>query len=99
MSKALLTISFTELCEFENITEEVIIQVVEYGIALPIEGDSSADWVFDATSVCWLKKAVRLYQDLQVDWVAVAMVIDLLQQKEALQKENEYFQRQLERFL
>lgn len=46
-----------------------------------------------------LKKALRLHQDLEIDWVAVAMVIDLMQEKEALQKENEAYQRQLKRFI
>jgi chaperone modulatory protein CbpM len=58
-----------------------------------------ADWVFDASSVHWLQKAVRLQHDLDIDWVAVAMVIDLLKKNEALQRQNECFQQQLKRFL
>jgi chaperone modulatory protein CbpM len=42
---------------------------------------------------------VRLQHDLDIDWVAVAMVIDLLKKNEALQRQNECFQQQLKRFL
>ncbi|MFT6906190.1 MAG: chaperone modulatory protein CbpM [Oleiphilaceae bacterium] len=46
----------------------------------------------------WFKKALRLQQDLELDWIAVALIIDLMQQKELLLRENECFQQQLERF-
>jgi chaperone modulatory protein CbpM len=57
------------------------------------------DWVFDTTSVHWLRKAVRLHSDLDIDWVAVAMVIDLLRRNEELERRNQCFEQQLKRFL
>jgi len=99
MTEILLTISASELCLTKTITEEMILAAVESGVAEPIEGEDLVNWVFDSTSVHWLKKAIRLHQDLEIDWVAVAMVIDLLQQKESLQRENQYIRQQLKRFL
>lgn len=99
MTEILLKISVRELCQVEKITEQFVIEAVESGIAAPVEGKEVTDWVFDTTSVHWLKKAIRLHQDLEIDWIAVAMVIDLLQQKESLQRENQTIQQQLERFL
>lgn len=99
MKEIVLTISVHELCEYQGLNEELIAEVVEHGIAAPTRGCAVAEWVFDATSVYWLKKAARLHHDLEIDWVAVAMVIDLLQQKEALEKQNYYFEQQLNRFL
>ncbi|MFT4941297.1 MAG: chaperone modulatory protein CbpM [Paraglaciecola sp.] len=99
MGDTILKISLTELCEAEQINEELIIEVVEYGIAQPVAGKSVEEWIFDPTSVHWLKKAIRLNRELEIDWVAVAMVIELLKQKEHLQQENQNLQHQLARFL
>lgn len=90
--------SCTEICQYEGIEKEAVIDIVEYGIAKPIAGKDAMDWVFDISSVHWMKKAARLSRDLEIDWVAVALVIDLLQQRESLQRENERYQRQLQRF-
>jgi chaperone modulatory protein CbpM len=98
MNTAIFSISFRELCQFEGIQRDVIIDIVDYGIVAPIEGDDINNWVFDTNSVYWIKKAVRLYQDLEIDWIAVAMLVDLLQQKELLQRENRAIQQQLRRF-
>ncbi|MDB4542673.1 chaperone modulator CbpM [bacterium] len=103
MSESLFSISFYELCQHDDIESHLVIEIVEYGIVIPLnreeEGPSAEQWRFDTDSVYWLKKALRIHQDLEIDWVAVAMVIDLMQQKEALQKENKAYQRQLHRFV
>jgi len=99
MSETILRISLNELCEAEEINQDIIIEVVEYGIAAPVVGNTVDEWAFDPTSVHWLKKAIRLSRELEIDWVAVAMVIELLKQKEQLQQQNQNLQRQLERFL
>jgi chaperone modulatory protein CbpM len=98
MNETILKISLNELCEAEQINEELIVEVVEYGIAQPAAGKAVKEWIFDPTSVHWLKKAIRLNRDFEIDWVAVAMVIELQKQKEYLQQENQNLQRQLARF-
>jgi chaperone modulatory protein CbpM len=98
MSDIVLSISLRELCQYEGLNEQLIIEVVEHGIAQPVAGNDVVDWVFDTASVHWLKKAVRLHYDLEIDWVAVAMVIDLLQKNEALRRQNQCFEQQLSRF-
>lgn len=99
MTQTLLTIACHELCELERIENDYLIEIVEYGIVHPMTGIDTEDWVFEVSHVRWIKKAVRLYQDLDIDWVAIAMVIELMQQKENLEKENARYQQQLERFL
>ncbi|MCB1691052.1 MAG: chaperone modulator CbpM [Halioglobus sp.] len=98
MTELVFSISLHELCQCEEFTEQVIVEVVDHGIAQPVAGHDVADWVFDTTSVHWLRKAVRLHSDLEIDWVAVAMVIDLLRKNEALEKQNRHFEQQLRRF-
>lgn len=99
MTEVVLSVSLHELCQYEGLSEQLIVEVVEHGIARPVAGRKVVDWVFDTTSVHWLRKAVRLHTDLDIDWVAVAMVIDLLRKNEALRKRNQYFEQQLKRFL
>lgn len=99
MTELVLSISLQELCQYEELSEQLIVEVVEHDIAQPVAGRNTADWVFDASSVHWLKKAVRLHTDLEIDWVAVAMVIDLLRENERLERRNRGFEQQLMRFL
>ncbi len=99
MKRTLSIISFSELCQLENIESENIIEIVEYGIVKPLEDAETEEWEFETSSVYWIKKAVQLYQDLEIDWLAVALLIELMQQRDSLRKENEFFQQQLKRLL
>lgn len=99
MTDIVLSVSLQELCQYEGLSEQLIVAVVDHGIAQPVAGNDVVDWVFDPASVHWLQKAVRLHYDLEIDWIAVAMVIDLLQKNEALRRENECIEQQLKRFL
>ena len=99
MSDIVSKVSLQELCAQEGVTETIVIEVVEHGIAEPLAGNDFNDWIFKCGSVHWMKKAIRLHHDLDIDWVSIAMVIDLLQQKEALLKENEHLKKQLHRFV
>jgi chaperone modulatory protein CbpM len=99
MTDIILSISVQELCQYEGCNEQLIVEVVDHGIAHPVKGRSVADWVFDTTSVRWLQKAIRLHYDLEIDWIAVAMVIDLLRENESLQKQNQCIEQQLKRFI
>lgn len=92
-------ITYRELCRTEGIESEYVIAIVEYGIVTPKNQAPIEEWVFEANSVYWIKKALRLRQDLEIDWVAVSMVIELLRQKDTLEKENLRINRLLQRFI
>lgn len=94
-----LYIDIEELCENESINEEVIIEVVEYGIAAPQRGGILSEWIFDLENAYWIKKAVTLNQQLMLDWAAISMVIDLMKEKERLVQENEQLRSRLNRLL
>ena len=99
MNTTIIHITFAELCELERIESDILIELVGHGIVTPVSGQLATDWVFETNAVPWIKKAVRLAGDLELDWVAVALVIDLMQQKEALERENQNYRLQLERFI
>jgi chaperone modulatory protein CbpM len=73
--------------------------VVEYGIVTPLEGDTLSEWVFDLESAHWIKKAIKLNQQLQIDWLATAMVIELMKKQQELIKENKQLKVRLSRLL
>ena len=70
MTDIVLGVSLHELCQCEGLTEQLIIEVVDHGIAQPVAGNNVVDWVFDTSSVHWLQKAVRLHYDLEIDWIS-----------------------------
>lgn len=99
MNISILRISVRELCEQEGISVEQVTTIVEHGIARPHSGKTQQDWEFDTTTAAWIRKALRLRRDLELDWIATAMLIDLLRQRDRLQDENQRLRQQLERFL
>lgn len=99
MSTTVTRMSMSELCEHEGVTRALLVQLVEYDIARPIEGGADADWSFDVGSVSWIKRALRLQRDLELDLAAVAVLVDLLREREQLQWENRCLRRRLGRFL
>jgi len=99
MSATILQISFAELCNLERLEHDIIVEIVNHEIVTPIRGDLAADWVFEASAVPVIKKAARLATDFEIDWIAVSMMIELMQQKEALERENAAYRLQLERFI
>lgn len=97
MSNITYQIRIDELCLNAGICQEAIVEVVEYGIATPIEDESIAKWAFDIESALWIKKAVKLSQELHLDWVATAMIIELMKTKQQLEKENSQLKARLNR--
>ena len=99
MTSTVIQITVSELCEREELSRPVVVQLVQYDIAQPLAGASIEDWVFDVTSAHWMKRAIRLQRDLDIDWIAVAMLIDLLRERERLSEENRCLRQRLGRFL
>lgn len=99
MSANLIKITVREICEREGISPQQLVTIVEYGIAVPLRGAGQDDWIFDTASAHWMHKALRLRRDLELDWVATSVLIDLLRQREELHRENAALRRQLRRFL
>jgi chaperone modulatory protein CbpM len=99
MSTSLMRISMREICEREGFSQTVVVNLVELDIARPVAGTTVEDWLFDTTDVHWIKTAVRLHRDLELDWIATGMLVDLLRQREQLRRENRRLRQQLERFI
>lgn len=99
MISSMMRVTVKELCEREELPRTLLVELIEYDIARPVSGSSVEDWVFDATGTHWLKCALRLQRDLDLDWVAVAMLVELLQERERLSEENRALRQRLQRFM
>ena len=82
-----------------DITEAVLIDIIEHGIVAPLLGDNSQTWVFHSNAFNVIKKASRLRRDLELEWQAIALVLDLLEQRDFLKAENTVLKQRLSRFI
>ncbi|WOJ93735.1 chaperone modulator CbpM [Congregibacter variabilis] len=92
-------VTIRELCEYEDISESIIVSAVDHEIAMPVAGHMTEEWVFEESQLVWIRRAIRLHEDLDLDWVATAMLIDLLREKERLESENQALRQRLNRFI
>lgn len=95
-------LSLTETCSTLGLERHFLIEIVEHGIVEPEyrPGESSPEhWMFDARMLDTLRRACRLRRDLELDWAAAALVLDLVEEKERLARENERLRQQLRRFI
>jgi chaperone modulatory protein CbpM len=91
-------LTLDDMCDAVELPQQTFIKLVEHGILNP-RGEQPAEWTFDLTMVSIARKATRLHRDLALNWAAVAIVVDLIEEREQLQAENEALNQQLQRFL
>jgi len=99
MSGSMLRVSIAEICERQEVSHTLVLHLVELEIARPVAGERIEEWVFDATGAHWLEKALRLRRELDIEWDAVGMLVELMRQREELWRENAALRRQLSRFV
>ena len=76
-------LSLQDLCQFCQADETWVIELVEHGVLEPI-GSTSGNWRFVGTSIVRAKKARRLNRDLGINAAGVALVLDLLEERETV---------------
>jgi len=77
------SLTSSELCRFCDTDETWITELVEYGVLDP-EGGSFKEWHFRGVNIVRAKKARRLQRDLGINTPGIAMVLDLLREREQL---------------
>jgi chaperone modulatory protein CbpM len=93
-----LIISLQEVCLATGLDPEQLGEIVAHDIITP-QGNAPTDWLFDPDMLCTAKRALRLQRDLHLDWASVALILDLLDERDRLRNENEILQQRLQRFL
>lgn len=91
-------LTLLETCDATGLSTDYLLEIVAHGIVEP-EGSSPEDWLFDPGMLGTVQRACRLASDLELDWSAAALVLDLIEEKERLQRENRRLRQQLARFL
>ena len=90
-------ITLQEVCSSTGLSQETVIDIVDHGIVEP-QGEEPEQWLFDDQWLCIFQRARRLQQDLELNWQGIALVIELLEQRDRLLNENETLRRRLQRF-
>lgn len=76
-------LSLQDLCRFCHADETWVVDLVEHGVLEPM-GSTSGNWRFVGTSIARAKKARRLNRDLGINTAGVALVLDLLEERDTI---------------
>lgn len=86
-----------DFCKNASISTELLVEVVGHGIIEPV-GDIPENWQFDTKMLITMQKAIRLHEDLEIDWPGIALAISLLDEVRELKEINQQLERQINRF-
>lgn len=75
-------LTLQDLCRFCQAEEAWVIELVAHGVLEPV-GSNVEHWRFRGVSIVRAKKARRLNRDLGINTAGVAMVLDLLEERDS----------------
>lgn len=84
-----------ELCSACGVHAELVIEMVEEGLLHP-RGRAPEEWSFPGSAVVRARTALRLVNDLRVNWPGAALALDLLEEVERLRRAQRPAGRRLE---
>lgn len=82
-TKVVEKLSLSELSMFCDASVDWVAQLVEHGVVVPISY-AAAEWEFDRVHIDRARKAARLMRDLRLNVAGVALVLDLIEERDAL---------------
>jgi chaperone modulatory protein CbpM len=94
MSDSSHYMTLQEVTQSVRLTTETVITIVDCGIVQP-RGEQPRQWLFEPGMVAHIQRACRLQRDLELDWPAVALALDLIEDLQRLRDENQRLRRQL----
>jgi len=80
-------LTLAELCRTCQTPAETIIRMVDHGVIIPLEGNSSRRWRFHRSSLVRADKALRLKRDLGINLAGAALALELLDEIDSLRKQ------------
>lgn len=83
-----ITFTLSEFCSACGVDHRLVVEMIEEGIIEPVDGD-----VFHGESLVRARRALRLVNDLGVNWPGAALALDLLEQIEAIHRRNPNWRR------
>ncbi len=75
------TFTLVEFCRACGTSEEVVVEMVAEGV-IEAQGERRGDWRFHGETLVRAQRALRLVEDLHVNWPGAALALDLLEKLE-----------------
>lgn len=97
MSSSYLQMNVVEFCQCTGLPQAWLVEIVDEGILEPA-GTSPEQWFFDGQALSIARRALRLRQDLELEWAAIALAMQLLDERDQLLEENRRLRSRLSRF-
>ena len=88
MANVTVTFTITEFCLHTGVSEEELNEIVGLGVVEP------SDY-----AVTVVQRALRLRQELALDWPGIAVALTLLEENTQLRQENRLLRQRLSRFI
>lgn len=85
------TLSLSELTIFCDTNADWVVTLVDHGVVTPIS-TSAPEWQFTPTHIARARKAARLMRDLGLNVAGVALVLELIEERDALARKLATFQ-------
>lgn len=82
------TLTVAEICEICGIEMVVLQDLVAYEVVVPQRGFKAEQWQFDMAQLKRLRIALRLQRDLELNAAALALVLQLLEERENLRAQS-----------
>lgn len=82
-AQVLDTLSLSELTMFCDTNADWVVTLVEHGVVAPVTR-TAPEWQFTPAHVARARKAARLMRDLGLNVAGVALVLDLIDERDAL---------------
>ena len=77
------TLTLSELTIFCDANADWVFTLVEHGVVTPVIR-TAPEWEFTAAHIARARKAARLMRDLGLNVAGVALVLDLIEERDAL---------------
>lgn len=87
-------LSFEEVCESCGISADYVYELIEYEIVRPATL-AQEEMLFEVEQLRRIKTALRLKHELEVNMQGIAIILDLLEEMEALRAEKELLKKHL----
>ena len=98
MNETSYYLTLTEISQSVRLSADTVMTIVDCGIVEP-QGAQPQQWLFEPQMVKLIQRACRLQRDLELDWPAVALALDLIEDLHQLREENQRLRRQLSRLM
>ncbi|MFO8126724.1 chaperone modulator CbpM [Yoonia sp.] len=77
------TLTLSELTMFCDTTADWLVALVDHGVVTPVT-PIAPEWEFTPPHIARARKAARLMRDLGLNVAGVALVLDLIEERDAL---------------